>query len=84
MLNPNLASRIRDSFSFFRMYMKSVGFYERTQFENSLLPGVSIYQEKDKSHIKERKTVTEKEGLFDEEGFKILDTMFDEENDISV
>jgi hypothetical protein len=66
--------------SAFRMYMKSVGFYEQRRFENNARLNLSSLQQRDEFSIP--KTVAENEGHFDKEGFKFLDGMFDEENDL--
>ena len=53
--------------SAFRMYMRQVGFYDNLRLENCYSPNV----------------LKEKKGLEDEEAFRTLDGMFDNENELN-
>ena len=63
-----------------RMYMKSVGFFEKKWFENLEILSPLHQLQNGKSSYRKTTTDSEKEGLFDEDEFRILDNMFDEEN----
>lgn len=59
--------------SAFRMYMRSIGFYEGKQCQNHPLLETFTVQKKSKDKF-------EDEGLLDEEALSSLDGMFDSEN----
>jgi len=59
--------------SAFRMYMRSIGFYERKRYQDHHLPVRFSAQ-------KEIEAKLENEGVFDEEALKTLNSMFDREN----
>ena len=61
--------------SAFRMYMRSIGFYEKRLIENTPLPG------KIKSVNSDIKPAQENGGLYDEDAFEILNGMFENENE---
>ena len=62
--------------SAFRMYMRSVGFYEKRLIESTSLSG------KIKSANSDIKPAKENDGLFDEDAFGILNGMFENENEL--
>ena len=59
--------------SAFRMYMRSIGFYEGKRCQNHPLPEVFSLQ-------KESEAKFENKGLLDEEALSTLDGLFDMEN----
>jgi hypothetical protein len=66
--------------SAFRMYMRSVGFYEKRWLDNNVLQDLLNQHQNGQSSKPKAVGNAEKEGLFDENEFKIFDSMFDEEN----
>ena len=67
----------------FRTYMRQVGFYDRQWLEDC--HSTNILKPRDvgnRSHTN-RKSDAKNEGLVDEEAFKALDSMFDDENELS-
>ncbi|QTA78407.1 Uncharacterized protein dnl_06280 [Desulfonema limicola] len=74
--------------SAFRMYMRSVGFYDRCRSgglsftSNSSMEEISIKKES----IADDTELTEEseEGIVDEEAFRELGSLFDKENDIDI
>jgi len=62
--------------SAFRMYMRSIGFYEGKQCQNHPLAEVFSAQKESKAKFKN-------EGLLDKEALSTLDGMFDRENNFN-
>jgi hypothetical protein len=69
--------------SAFRMYMRSVGFYDRRWFENFSMPNILKQQEICKSTNTENNADGKTEGLADKEAFMAFDAMFDDENELT-
>ena len=69
--------------SAFRMYMRAVGFYENRWLENSYTPNMLRQKELCNTGSTEKKAGDEKNGLVDEEAFETLDSMFDNENELT-
>ena len=67
--------------SAFRMFMKSIGFYEKRRFENNVRLNMPALEQTDEFNFPKTVVDTEHEGHFDKEGFQFLDSLFDEEND---
>ncbi len=68
--------------SAFRMYMRSVGFYDKRWLENFSLPNFLKQQETCKSTNAENKADCKTEGLVDNDAFMTFDAMFDNENEL--
>ena len=68
--------------SAFRMYMRSVGIYDKRWLENFSLPNFLKQQETCKSTSAENKADCKTEGLVDKEAFMTFDAMFDSENEL--
>ena len=66
--------------SAFRMYMRSVGFYDQRWLENFSLADRIKKLETCASSKPRSKAEFEQEGLLDEETFRTFDAMFDSEN----
>jgi hypothetical protein len=62
--------------SAFRMYMRSVGFYEKRLMESA------PFALKIESGSSESKPARENDGVFDEDAFEILNGMFESENEL--
>ena len=69
--------------SAFRMYMRSVGFYDKSWLENFSLPNLSKQQVTRKSTNTKNKADFKMEGFVDKEAFMTFDTMFDNENELA-
>jgi hypothetical protein len=69
--------------SAFRMYMRSVGFYDKRWLENFSLPNLSKQQVTCKSINTKNKADFKTEGFVDKEAFMTFDTMFDNENELA-
>jgi hypothetical protein len=69
--------------SAFRMYMRSVGFYDKKWFENFSLLNILEQQEIYNFVSEKDKTDGGTEGLVDKEAFMALDAMFDHENELT-
>ena len=68
--------------SAFRMYMRSVGFYDKRWLESFSLPNILKQQEKCKSTDSKNMGNCKTQGLVDKEAFMTFDAMFDNENDL--
>jgi len=68
--------------SAFRMYMRSVGFYDKRRFENFSLPNLLKQQEICKLANAKNIADCKTEGLVDKEAFMTFDAMFDNENEL--
>ena len=69
--------------SAFRMYMRVVGFYERRRLESGNVPNMLKQRGVCNSGCTNKKANYEIEGLVDEEAFKALDSMFENENELN-
>jgi hypothetical protein len=69
--------------SAFRMYMRQVGFYDSRRLENCYSPNVLKEKEACNHTLTKKKADCEKEGIEDEEAFRTLDGMFDNENELN-
>ena len=69
--------------SAFRMYMRSVGFYDKRWFENFSLPNLLKQQETCKSANIKNKADCKTQGHADKEVFMTFDAMFDNENELT-
>ena len=67
--------------SAFRMYMRSVGFYDKKWFDNFSLSKLLKQREKCKSANIKNKADCKTEGFVDNEAFITFDAMFDHENE---
>ena len=68
--------------SAFRMYMRSVGFYDKRWLDNFSLPNLLKQQDTCKSTNVKNKANCKTEGLVDKDAFMIFDAMFDNENEL--
>ena len=68
--------------SAFRMYMRSVGFYEKRWLENFFLPNLIKQQGTCKSTNAKDNADCKTEGLVDKEAFVTFDAMFNNENEL--
>ena len=69
--------------SAFRMYMRSIGFYDKRWFEIFSLPDILKQREKYKSTNTKNNADFKREGLVDKEAFMTFDAMFDNDNELS-
>ena len=69
--------------SAFRMYMRSVGFYDKRRIENFSLLNMLKQQEKCNSVSAKEKVHGGTEGLVDKEALMTFDAMFDNENELT-
>ena len=69
--------------SAFRMYMRGVGFYERRRLEICKSPNMLRQREVCNPDCTNKTADYEIEGLVDEEAFKTLDSMFEDENELN-
>jgi hypothetical protein len=67
----------------FRMYMRSVGFYDQKRIENFSMPNFSKQQEKCKTTSDNNGSDREPEGLVDEDALKAFNSMFENENELN-
>ena len=68
--------------SAFRMYMRSIGFYDKRWLENFSLPNLLKQQETYKSTNTKNKADCKAEGLVDKEALMTFDAMFDDDNEL--
>ena len=69
--------------SAFRMYMRTVGFYDRQRLEHCDSTNVLKKREVCNPGCTNKKADTEIEGFVDEEACESLDSMFDNENELN-
>ena len=69
--------------SAFRTYMRVVGFYDRRWLESSNSPNMLKQREVCNPDYENKKANYEIEGLVDEEAFKTLGSMFENENGLN-
>jgi len=69
--------------SAFRMYMRSIGFYDKRWFEIFSLPNILKQQESCKSINTKNNADFKPVGLVDKQAFTTFDAMFDNDNELS-
>ena len=69
--------------SAFRMYMRSVGFYDRRRVENGNSLDALQHDRTRSPGPADKKADAEGVGLVDQEAFQALDSMFDNENGLN-